>query len=143
MRPLSSSCTSPAHRASPWQLRASASPFPPPTPRPADRKPCAPGACGKRLKAAAQRLPGTTRLRRVPSQRSAAHGGRVRGGGGSGKGPEAGDAQHSGRAHKRPRRRKGGGDLRHFGGPQSLQRPHPLRPAFPSPTGRFCSISRL
>lgn len=32
MRPLSSSCTSPAHRASPWQLRASASPSPSPHP---------------------------------------------------------------------------------------------------------------
>lgn len=40
-------------------------------------------------------------------------------------------------------RKAGLGGLLHFGGPQSRRRPHLRRPAFPSPTGRFCSISRL
>lgn len=83
MRPLSSSRTSPRRLPRvPMATRGFVC-RPPhtPAPRPADRKPRAPGACGKRLEATAQRQPGTARLRRVPSQRSAARGGRVRGGG--------------------------------------------------------------
>lgn len=145
MRPLSSNRTSPACRASPWQLRASSAP---PYPRPPSCGPEAGRAGGLWEEAvsdgAASARDGEAAVGPEPEVGGVR--GRVRAGarGGAGRGgPTAtGVVRRLGRSRRRPRR-KGGGGLPYFGCPQNPRRPRPRRHVLPSPTNRFCSISRL
>lgn len=142
MRPLSSSRTSPACRASPWQLGASSAPPIPPPPVLRTGSRARRGLVGR----------GCERRRSVCPGRRGCGGSRARGqrragqgssrGAGRGGRTATGVVRRPGRARRRPRR-KGGGGLPYFGCPQSPQRPRPRRHVPPSPTDRFCSISGL
>lgn len=143
MRPLSSSRTSPACRASPWQLGASSAP---PYPRPPCCGPEAGRAGGLWEEAvsdgAASARDGEAAVGPEPEVSGVR--GRVRSGARGGAGwPDSDRRRSASWAFAEKAARKGGGGLPYFGCPQSPRRPRPRRHVLPSPTDRFCSISRL
>lgn len=127
-----------------------------PASRAADRKPAAPGASGKRLRAASLRRPRTAKPLRCPSPRFAPECGRACGAPGEGLRAAAGASDEPRRDLPRvpgaPAAVSAPGSCGPGGGPKAgwgsapsagPPAPRPPRPwPFPSPTRRFCSISR-